>query len=319
MLMIVGGAAMATGLSACREERSGKRPRQILPDMDHQPKYQAQQKSHFFHEYSEGDAHADDHGDDHRDDHADDEHGGGHKEPEYFGRTQRLPVTGTVAFGRKSFSDPLGGVDFSQRSSFLQDEVEVYEGERYVRDASGRIVYGDDGAPRTEYVEWMPIEAILGQDGASTGFDDAFNQFVALGRENFNIYCIVCHGATGAGDGLVGVRWNAPLPSWHDVQYRHGGEKGQDGYLFHTILYGVPNEGDPPPYPYKMRGYMGKVTRHEAWAIVAYVRTLQAARDKTIDDAPSAEQQQLLGSRAAKIRAEREALGLDPEGEGGDS
>lgn len=284
-LMVVAALAMASGLTGCRGERSGKRPRQILPDLDHQPKYQAQQKSAFFGDFA----------------------GGGHGEAQNFGRTQREPIVGAVAFGAKPWTRSFEGIDFTRRGSYLQADPAVYEGVAFVRSASGQVQYDDDGAPQTQYLDYMPIEQILGVPTSSPDFDARFDELLALGRENFNIYCIVCHGATGRGDGMVGRRWATPLPSWHDAKYQRGGETGQDGYIFHTLLYGLPNEGDNVPYPFRMRGYKNKVSRHEAWGIVAYIRSLQAARSGAMTDVPNNERPGLTETREAAIRAQQAA------------
>ncbi len=281
---------IGAGLSGCREERTGKRPRQFFPDLDNQRKYQAQQESHFFKEYELGGAHGGGHGDDHGDD--------GHA-AEMYGRTQRLPVAGTVPFGRKSFEGSFEGVDFSKRGELLQDDHRVYEGIEYVRDASGRVQLDEAGLPRTEYLATIPVRELLGVGPDDPTFGSEMNEFIELGRENFNIYCIVCHGGTGDGSGPVGSRWSYPLPSWHTEQYLPGGEKGADGYLFHTILYGVPNVAENAAYPYMMRGYKGKVTRREAWAIVSYIRALQETRRGTIDQVPSTQRQELMQRRGA--------------------
>ncbi|HBS28825.1 MAG TPA: hypothetical protein DEB06_05105, partial [Phycisphaerales bacterium] len=259
------GVIVATG-AGCRGDRSSKRPRQFFPDLDTQPKYQAQERSTFFKDFARE---------------------GRHGEPgERFGRTMRDPVAGTVAFGYKPFTASFEGVDFSDRARFLKDDEAFFEGRRTVLDADGNPVKNEDGSTRFAYAERMPIETILGVPAGSAAFDGKFGELLALGEKKYNIYCIVCHGGTGDGKGTVGVRWSYPLPSWHQDMYRAGGEKGQDGYLFHTIRYGVPNVGDNPPYPLKMPAYATKVSEKEAWAIVAYLRTLQRAADAPAGSVP---------------------------------
>ena len=286
--MVVGLSCVIVVLASlgegCRGERTAKRPRQILPDLDHQPKYQAQQRSTFFKDY---------------------------RDPETgksYGRTQRMPIVGTVAFGKKPWDTTFDGVDFSQRNSMLQDDPELYEGTMLLRNAAGQIQYDENGAAQTTYVERMPIEKLLGMPRSDPAFDGAMKRFIALGRENFNIYCIVCHGGTGMGDGMVGQRWSYPLPNWHDPQYQWGGEKGADGYLFHTALYGVPNVGANMPYPNKMRGYLGKVSRREAWAIIAYVRVLQETHKGTSESVPPSRRQELgaPGGQASSVLSRKE-------------
>lgn len=278
---VVGLCALVLCGVGCRGDRTTKRPRQFFPDLDNQPKYKAQDRSTFFHDYFEA---------------------GRHGEPgQPFGRTMREPVPGSVAFGFKAFDAAFEGIDFSQRARFLKADEAVFEGRQTVLDAEGNPVMNQDGSTRFAYVERMPIEQILGIAPADPAFPGAFQEFLALGEKKFGIYCIVCHGGTGDGKGTVGVRWSYPLPSWHAEQYKHGGEKGQDGYIFHTINYGVPNVGDNPPYPLKMPAYGTKLSEKEAWAVVAYIRALQRAADAPINAVPERERLELERSRGASV------------------
>lgn len=264
-LVALGASAMAAvaapvGLGGCRGERTPERPRQFFPDMDEQPKYKAQGKSTFFKEYTD---------EDQRD----------------FGRSMREPVMNTVAFGRKPFDEAIEGVDFSKRADYLKEDDRFYRGVEVVLDADGKPALDEQGAPRTVYLERAPVEV-----------DE---RLLALGREKFEIFCIVCHGGTGTGDGMVGRRWSYPLPTWHAPQYQRGGEKGQDGFFFHTLRNGVPNVGDATPYPLKMQGYASKLSERESWAIVAYIRALQMTQNAPIDALPERDRVRLQNQSGA--------------------
>ena len=123
-------------------------------------------------------------------------------------------------------------------------------------------------------------------------------ELIRRGKERFDIYCSTCHGKTGAGDGMVGSRWSAPLPTFHSPTYYPGGEKGQDGYIFHTIRNGLPNAPGQLP-ALRMPSYAERVNVHDAWAIVLYVRSLQRAHNGNINDVPEAQRQQLMQTRGA--------------------
>jgi mono/diheme cytochrome c family protein len=81
------------------------------------------------------------------------------------------------------------------------------------------------------------------------------------GEELFGTYCAVCHGFQGAADGTV-TPFNG-APSLLTANARHW----SDGYLYSIIRYGragMPQYGD-------------KIVRpDERWAVVDYVRSLQA-------------------------------------------
>lgn len=180
-----------------------------------------------------------------------------------YGRTMRQPVAGTVPFGHYTEVGAASGFDFdTRRGDIVKEDPRFYTGKN----------------PDGSWVQYIPARV-----------DEAF---VALGRENFGIYCLPCHGALGDGLGTVGIRWSYALPTWHQEQYLHGGEKGDDGYLFDVIRHGVPNPGGA--YPYKMPPYAAKVSERESWAIVAYLRVLQAAHESNISDLPDTDRRDLM-------------------------
>lgn len=262
-----------SALVGCRGERSDNRPRQFFPDLDDQPKYKAQSSSTFF---------------------AD-------------GRSMRDPVAGTVPFGAKAFVEEFDGVDFSKRGGYLKADERVFTGKETVLDAEGAPVKDETGAVRSMYVERTPVEEILGVKRTDSEFESAYGQFIAMGEKKFNIYCVVCHGPIGDGKGAVGTRWSYPLPTWHAEQYQRGGEKGSDGQFFFTIRNGVPNVGESVPYPLKMPSYANKVSEHESWAIVEYIRALQKQQGTPLQSVPERERNELEKRRGATPQAAAES------------
>lgn len=95
------------------------------------------------------------------------------------------------------------------------------------------------------------------------------------GRERYNIYCSVCHGITGVGDGMIVQRGFPRPPSLHDQRLRDAPE----GHFFHVITQGYG----------AMYSYASRVEPAERWAIIAYIRALQLGRNARIDDVPPAE------------------------------
>jgi mono/diheme cytochrome c family protein len=92
------------------------------------------------------------------------------------------------------------------------------------------------------------------------------HELITRGKERYGIYCAVCHGSSGDGLGMTS-RYGVPgianllLPSFGEESY-------PDGRLYHTI-----NKGKG-----MMSGYGYSIPVSDRWAIVAYVRTLQAAK-----------------------------------------
>jgi mono/diheme cytochrome c family protein len=84
------------------------------------------------------------------------------------------------------------------------------------------------------------------------------------GRQRFDIYCAVCHGPAGYGDGMVVQRGFPAPPSYHIDRLRRA--PIQHFYDVITNGYGV------------MYSYAQRVAPADRWAIIAYIRALQAAQ-----------------------------------------
>ncbi|HBN74261.1 MAG TPA: hypothetical protein DD473_00250 [Planctomycetaceae bacterium] len=120
---------------------------------------------------------------------------------------------------------------------------------------------------------------------------DVNEELMARGEARYNIYCSVCHGKTGKGDGLVSQRamalqkgtpgigtWIKPI-TLYDQPIRDQAV----GQIFNTITHGVR----------KMPGYASQIPVEDRWAIVLYVRALQKAGSATLDQLPEEEQKRL--------------------------
>jgi mono/diheme cytochrome c family protein len=131
---------------------------------------------------------------------------------------------------------------------------------------------------RTEggaYVQTLPIPVTM----------DA----VQRGQQRYNIYCAVCHGGSGDGQGIImtGGYGYTPAPSYHDDRLR--GES--DGYLYDVITNGVRN----------MPGYAQQIPVADRWAIVAYVRALQRSQNATDADIPASARASIEQGSTANI------------------
>ena len=91
--------------------------------------------------------------------------------------------------------------------------------------------------------------------------------FILRGKERFNIYCSVCHGYTGNGNGLVAQNNKYPLipVSLHSNTL----DDKEDGYFFEVISSGVRN----------MPSYKHQISVEDRWAIVTYIRALRSTRE----------------------------------------
>ena len=81
------------------------------------------------------------------------------------------------------------------------------------------------------------------------------------GKHLYGIFCAVCHGAGGKGDGGIVEDFPRP-PDITAAVYR----KQSDGYIFHRVTFGT---GIMP-------GYGHATSRNERWKIIKYLRSLQS-------------------------------------------
>ncbi len=87
-------------------------------------------------------------------------------------------------------------------------------------------------------------------------------EVVERGQQRFNIYCAVCHGSLGDGDGMIPRRGFQRPPSFHIERLR----KTTDAHFYDVITNGYGT----------MFSYSERVAPDDRWAITAYIRALQA-------------------------------------------
>lgn len=109
---------------------------------------------------------------------------------------------------------------------------------------------------------------------------------MARGRERFDIYCSVCHGFAGNGDGTVNQRAmelltnvNGPVngTTWVQAKSLTHDETvtvQPIGQIFNTVTNGIRN----------MAGYASQISVEDRWAIALYVKALQRSQNARIDD-----------------------------------
>lgn len=106
-----------------------------------------------------------------------------------------------------------------------------------------------------------------------TSFPDAVEEFpvpvtkelVDRGEQRYNIFCSVCHGPTGNGDGMIVRRGFTKPPTYNDDRLRNA----PVGHFFDVITNGYG----------RMNGYGSQIPVADRWAIVAYIRALQVSQN----------------------------------------
>ncbi len=192
---------------------------------------------------------------------------GAQQESAFFadGRTMRTPPEHTVAYAGGAhngyFADAgyLRGEEdptehnLPSRSNpeFLRNDAAYYDGKN------------SDGT----WIAQAPIEVTM--------------DLMQRGQERYEIHCNVCHGPTGAGNGITTKYGMVGVAGYHTDRIRNMA----DGEIYNTISYG---KG-------MMMGYGHQIQTEDRWAIVAYVRALQRSQapqpsdDQATPESPAAE------------------------------
>jgi len=90
-------------------------------------------------------------------------------------------------------------------------------------------------------------------------------ELIDRGEQRYKVFCIVCHGPVGNGDGMIVRRGFSKPPTYNDDRLRGA----PVGHFFNVITVG---QG-------KMNGYASQIPVADRWAIVAYIRTLQISQN----------------------------------------
>ena len=171
------------------------------------------------------------------------------------GRGAREPVAGTVPLGYAiPLHKPVDGSVGEASGPYKQ----VY--------FSSAPVYFDTGKIEDQWGTGMPF--------------DITPEIIARGQERYTINCSVCHGATGAGNGIAGKYGLVAIANLHQQRIR----EMADGEIFNTITHGKNT----------MMGYGDRIQVQDRWAIVAYIRALQKSQGgATINDVPPTQRAEL--------------------------
>jgi mono/diheme cytochrome c family protein len=153
----------------------------------------------------------------------------------------RQPVSGT---------QPLG---FNETGKTKIGNVREYE-------FGGQTGYYYTGHVGDYFGTGMPDELELNSE-------ESASELIKRGKERYGIYCAVCHGDSGNGAGMTS-RYGVPaIANLHQDTFKSA--VYPDGRIFEVISNG---KG-------LMSGYKANIPVRDRWAIISYVRTLQAAKE----------------------------------------
>jgi hypothetical protein len=186
------------------------------------------------------------------------------KEPKYLplqessffgdGRSERPDVPGAVARGSLEIASP---------------------------DFQGLRSPPAEGAPPPTSFGTVGIDST--PDELRRAYSDKFpfaitREVLERGQQRFTIYCAVCHGSLGDGNGTIVERGFTSPPTYHSDRLR----QAPVGYLFNVATHGF---GAMPSLD-------GQIPPRDRWTIIAYIRALQLSQHAALKDLPSKEQEQ---------------------------
>ncbi len=167
------------------------------------------------------------------------------------GMASREPVEGTVPIGHQLPNSPLASGAHPSLDGFTALD------DSYLN--TGR--FGDF------WGTGLPEELGLTNEN--------IDAFLRRGQERYNIYCAICHGESGNGQGVIRFAGFANIANLHDSRYQP--ENYADGDFYDAITHG--------------RGLMGaygdKLTIRDRWAVLAWTRLLQETERGIAADDPA--------------------------------
>lgn len=153
----------------------------------------------------------------------------------------------------------------------------------YVQDSSSQeTAKSADGKMVEKELDW--ITEFPEQIAAKLQPGETGEEFYKRGKQRFDIYCSVCHGYAGYGDGHVSQRGMAlniqQKAEWVQAKSLYDPKVMANpvGRIFDTITNG---RGAMGPY-------RSQITAEDRWAIVFFVKSLQMTRVGEKSDAPDA-------------------------------
>jgi mono/diheme cytochrome c family protein len=173
------------------------------------------------------------------------------------GLSARQPFEGTI---------PRGGLRDDEPFYYGKDEGKLVS---KIPEAAFRATYARD--PRQ-----------FDRPYNETNQPDLRRALLERGHERFNIYCSVCHGRLGDGDGMIVRRGFRKPPSYHIDRLR----QAPAGHFYDVMTNGFG----------AMSSYANRIDVDDRWAIVAYIRALQLSQNARLNDVPGEQRDALSPS-----------------------
>lgn len=193
--------------------------------------------------------------------------------PRHVRRLRPLAAAGLLLLGLATVG--------CRQEMFDQPKFESLEATRLFPDGSSARPLPEHTIPRGHLRADRGFETGLGRDlQLVRRFPmELTPQVVARGRERYDVFCAPCHGATGAGDGMIVRRGFKRPQSYHTDRLR----SMPVGYFVNVVSQGFG----------QMPSYASEIPANDRWAIAAYVRALQLAAAAPVGELDDADLERL--------------------------
>jgi mono/diheme cytochrome c family protein len=125
------------------------------------------------------------------------------------------------------------------------------------------------------------------------------------GQERYNIYCAMCHGMTGEGDGMIWRRGFRKPPSFYEDRLQSPTSSASHFFDVVTNGWGA------------MPSYSDMIPAEDRWKIIAYVRALQLSGKGRLEDVPADKRGALEAGQQPAARPGGAMAGEGGEGQPG--
>ncbi|HWY10474.1 MAG TPA: cytochrome c [Bacteroidia bacterium] len=186
------------------------------------------------------------------------------------GITLAVVIIGLTSCGKRDENSP--GVEFMP-DMYRSPSVEVYG----TSSLNGDEIYSTQflpakGSIARGYIPYAYPNTPEGYEAAGLNLKNPIpysDKVLAQGEALYAKNCIHCHGASGAGDGKVGLKLPGAPPAYSDAAHKNLPE----GKIFHSITYGKNLMG----------AHASILTQEERWKLVYYVQKLQGPKTTATD------------------------------------
>lgn len=154
----------------------------------------------------------------------------------------------------------------------------------------------------------VPAGAAGAATSTATGEPDVFpisvdKAALQRGRERYQIYCAVCHGMTGDGDGMIVRRGFQKPPSFYDDRLQENQTPASHFFDVITNGWGA------------MPDYASSIPAEDRWKIIAYLRALQLSRKLKLEELSPEDQNKVKTAAQQPPQAGHGEGGTPREGE----